>query len=236
MSDELKRIETAVSDELKRIETAVMQEALSRTGQRRYLNGDPLELNPSDLRDIVRLTMEQCRAAPSAEAAPVAEGELPPLPKPPDGYVAMTPEGSVFVPPTEYRAANCYTVYSAEQVRQAQRAAIADDRARQNHAVIAFLEDRLDVRSELIEDMRAFLAAPTLGSAPQTNNAPAQEIHCSLGTHYVLGTRDRIGPCDCAPQEQAERAEVRCKFDGNGCGPVGPYCSKCDLGKPRKVE
>jgi hypothetical protein len=114
------------------------------------------------------------RAAPSAEAAPVAEGELPPLPKPPDGYVAMTPEGSVFVPPTEYRAANCYTVYSAEQVRQAQRAAIAADRATRQGEPVAYLtaDKRMLVFADRVEADRAYgmtplYAAPTLPSAPE---------------------------------------------------------------------
>lgn len=53
-----------MAEELKRIEEAVIQKVLSRAGKRRYLNGDPLELNPSDLRDIVRLTLEESRATP----------------------------------------------------------------------------------------------------------------------------------------------------------------------------
>lgn len=64
------------------------------------------------------------RIAVAPIAAQLDADNLPPLPAP-DGYVAMTPEGSIFVPPSEYRAHNCYTVYTAEQVRQAQRDAVA---------------------------------------------------------------------------------------------------------------
>lgn len=50
------------------IETAVMDVVLSREGKRRYNNGDPLTLDPSDLRDIVRLTMAKCAALASRPA------------------------------------------------------------------------------------------------------------------------------------------------------------------------
>jgi hypothetical protein len=32
-----------------------------------------------------------------------------------------------------------------------------------------------------------------------------------------------------APASAQPAEKVRCKFDGNGCGSVGPYCDKCDL-------
>ena len=58
------------------IEQAVMDVVLSREGKRRYSNGDPLTLDPSDLRDIVRLTMAKC-AAPSPSLAPAGYAWLP---------------------------------------------------------------------------------------------------------------------------------------------------------------
>ena len=54
--------------ELALIEAAVMDVVLSREGKRRYNNGDPLTLDPSDLRDIVRLTMAKCAALASRPA------------------------------------------------------------------------------------------------------------------------------------------------------------------------
>ena len=54
--------------ELALIEKAVMDVVLSREGKRRYSNGDPLTLDPSDLRDIVRLTMAKCAALASRPA------------------------------------------------------------------------------------------------------------------------------------------------------------------------
>lgn len=50
------------------IEAAVIDVVLSREGKRRYSNGDPLTLDPSDLRDIVRLTMAKCAALASRPA------------------------------------------------------------------------------------------------------------------------------------------------------------------------
>lgn len=63
-----------------------------------------------------------------AEAERGAElSDYPPLPEP-DGYIALTEAGSVVVPPREFKKHNAYAVFTAEQVRQAQRDAIAADR------------------------------------------------------------------------------------------------------------
>lgn len=56
--------------DLKIIEKAVMDVVLSREGRRRYNKGDPLTLDPSDLRDIVRLTMVKCATPPLCNTAP----------------------------------------------------------------------------------------------------------------------------------------------------------------------
>lgn len=58
--------------ELNLIEKAVMDVVLSREGRRRYNKGDSLTLDPSDLRDIVRLTMAKCATTPSPSTAPEA--------------------------------------------------------------------------------------------------------------------------------------------------------------------
>jgi hypothetical protein len=62
--------------EIAGIEEAVISVVLSRAGMRRYRNADPLELNPSDLREIVRLTVAQVEARRSTNASPQGD-ELP---------------------------------------------------------------------------------------------------------------------------------------------------------------
>lgn len=59
----------------------------------------------------------------SSDAKPVRDGELPPLPEP-DGYAAMTPNGSIIVPPSQYRQHNAYAVFTADQMRDYARAAM----------------------------------------------------------------------------------------------------------------
>lgn len=56
--------------------------------------------------------------------------ELPPLPEP-DGYAAMTPNGSIIVPPSQYKQHNAYAVFTANQMREYARAAMlaADGKA-----------------------------------------------------------------------------------------------------------
>jgi hypothetical protein len=67
--------------ELREIEGAVMSVVLSREGMRRYRNGDSLTLDPSDLRDTVRLTVAKVEARRASPAIPQGD-DLPPLPEP----------------------------------------------------------------------------------------------------------------------------------------------------------
>lgn len=111
--------------ELSLIETAVMDVVLSREGKRRYSNGDPLTLDPSDLRDIVRLTMAKCAALASRPAEVDDEG-LPPLPVAQmhvKVWYSTKEDGESLQNPT-------IAYYTAEQFRQGQRDAVAADRAR----------------------------------------------------------------------------------------------------------
>jgi len=41
----------------------------------------------------------------------------------PDGYAAMTPNGSIIVPPSRFREVNGYAIYTADQLRTAMQAA-----------------------------------------------------------------------------------------------------------------
>lgn len=60
--------------------------------------------------------------------------EFPPLPEP-DGYAAMTPNGSIIVPPSQYKQHNAYAVFTANQMREYARAAILQADAKGGEAV-----------------------------------------------------------------------------------------------------
>jgi len=59
--------------ELDKISHSVMSVVLSRVGMRLYLNADPIELNPSDLREIVKLTLAAVEYDPIAQARLAAQ-------------------------------------------------------------------------------------------------------------------------------------------------------------------
>lgn len=72
---------------------------------------------------MAKAVCEVAAAMLSSDAKPVRDGELPPLPEP-DGYAAMTPNGSIIVPPSQYRQHNAYAVFTADQMRDYARAAM----------------------------------------------------------------------------------------------------------------
>jgi hypothetical protein len=101
------------------------------------------------------------------EAAAASERPLPPLPEP-DGYAAMTAQGTIIVSPREYEKHNAYAVFSAAQLR----AYVLADRA-------ASAPQEVD---ELIERITPENRHPAmLEDAPQAVRMPLTEADLDWG-------------------------------------------------------
>jgi hypothetical protein len=86
-----------------------------------------------------------------------------------------------------------------------------------------------------IAELRAQLASEQQAKEYEQRHAAESEIALAKA-HAQLAAKGRgnspeipDSPTDAAPASAQPAEKVRCKFDGNGCGSVGPYCDKCDL-------
>ena len=118
--------------------------------------------------------------------------KLPPLPEP-DGYVAMTPRGSVIVPPQDFAKHNAYAVFSGAQVRAYTEGAIAAARAKLLLAEAEAL--RLGAEEQLRADRGAMCEAVTshiaqMNSEIEALRKRAEDAERDAARYRYLRNRD----------------------------------------------